>query len=218
MDNKFIITIDGPPASGKTTMAGMLARAYGFTHLDSGSIFRTLTLHYMNEGIDLHNPEEAIAHLDSAEIFCTGEKIFLGGEDVSLAIRTPEVTRNVCNISNLPPLRKFVKDIQHSLAEKGGVVCDGRKTGTEIFPNANVKFYLTADQESRAMRRFLQHKKTEPNITFEEVFDDLKQREDKELKNGILLLPENPVVIDNSLMNIEETFHAMKAYIEKAMK
>jgi cytidylate kinase len=218
MDNKFIITIDGPPASGKTTMAGILAKEFGFTHLDSGSIFRTLTLHYMKEGIDLHNPDAVISNLSSADIFCTGEEIFLGGENVSRAIRTPEVTRNVCNISNLPPLRKFVKEIQHSLAEKGGVVCDGRKTGTEIFPNANIKFYLIADQESRAMRRFLQHKKTEPNITFEEVFADLKQREDKELKNGILLLPENPVVVDNTFMNIEETFKVMKAQIEKVMK
>lgn len=208
-----IATIDGPPASGKTTMASILAKELGLTHLDSGSIFRSLTCYYMKNGINLNNPAEVIDSLPNVQLHLSGKQIFLDGKDITSEIRTPEVTNNVCLISNLLPVRKFVKEVQLSAAKSGKVVCEGRKVGIEIFPNAKVKFFLTADQETRARRRFYQFQKTNPQIKFEDVYRDLKQRENTELINGVLKMPENAIIIDNTNLSIEETFLVMKAYM-----
>jgi len=199
------MTIDGPPASGKTTMAKLVSEKLGLTHLDSGSIFRSLTLHCLNKGVNLADTKEVVEKFGDADIQISDGRIFLNGKDVSKKIRTPEVTREIVKISNIPEVRKFVKDFQHAYAEAGnGIVADGRKVGTEVFPDANFKFYLTADQEVRATRRYLQMLQ-KPNVNYEDVLRDLKAREDVELAHGILLVPENAIVIDNSTMTVEET-------------
>lgn len=205
MTNSIIMTIDGPPASGKTTMAKLVSEKLGLTHLDSGSIFRSLTLHCLNKGVNLADTKEVVEKFGDADIQISDGRIFLNGKDVSKKIRTPEVTREIVKISNIPEVRKFVKDFQHAYAEAGnGIVADGRKVGTEVFPDANFKFYLTADQEVRATRRYLQMLQ-KPNVNYEDVLRDLKAREDVELAHGILLVPENAIVIDNSTMTVEET-------------
>ena len=211
----IIMTIDGPPASGKTTLAGLVSENLGLTHLDSGSIFRTLTLHCMNKGVDLTNESEVVAQLEDADIQISDGHIFLNSKDVSQKIRTPEVTREIVKISNIPEVRQFVKNFQHAYAEAGnGIVADGRKVGTEVFPNADFKFYLTADQEVRANRRYLQmlqkHK-----VDYEDVLRDLKAREDVEVAHGILLVPENAIVIDNSTMTVEETLEKILSLVKQ---
>ena len=213
---KIIMTIDGPPASGKTTMAGLVSERLGLTHLDSGSVFRTLTLHCMQKGVKLTNTEEVVKNFGDADIQISGGRIFLNGKDVTEKIRTPEVTREIVKISNIPEVRKFVKDFQHAYAATGnGIVADGRKVGTEVFPDADFKFYLTADQEVRARRRYNQLLPKHPNIKFENVFRDLKGREDVELAHGILLVPENAIVIDNSTLSVEETLEKILSEVSK---
>lgn len=209
-----IATIDGPPASGKTTMASILAKEFSLTHLDSGSIFRTITLYSLRNGINLADPNEIIRSLNKFNLKLFEEKIFLDGVDVSLAIRNPVVTKNVCFISNIPAVRKFVKETQLSVAKSGKVICDGRKVGIEVFPEAKVKFYLTADQDARATRRFLELFEVNPKTKFDDVYNDLKKREETEIENGILRIPPNAIVIDNTHMNIHETFLLMKTYMK----
>ena len=211
---KIIMTIDGPPASGKTTLAGLVSEKLGLTHLDSGSIFRSLTLHCMNKGVDLTNTDEVVKEFGDADIQISGGKIFLNGEDVSQKIRTPEVTREIVKISNIPEVRLFVKNFQHAYAAGNGVVADGRKVGTEVFPDADFKFYLTADQEVRAKRRYNQLLPKHPDVKFEDVFRDLKGREDVEVSHGILLVPENAIVIDNSALTVEETLERILQVVE----
>ena len=212
----IIMTIDGPPASGKTTLAGLVAEKLGLTHLDSGSVFRTLTLHCMNKGVDLTNESEVVAQLTDADIQILDGKIHLNGEDVSQKIRTPEVTREIVKISNIPEVRLFVKNFQQAYAKAGnGIVADGRKVGTEVFPDADFKFYLTADQEVRARRRYNQLLPKHPSAKFENVFRDLKGREDVELAHGILLVPENAIVIDNSAMTVEETLEKILSTVNR---
>ena len=211
----IIMTIDGPPASGKTTMAKLVSEKLGLTHLDSGSIFRSLTLHCLNKGVKLTNAKEVVEKFGDADIQVSGSRIFLNGKDVSEKIRTPEVTREIVKISNIPEVRLFVKNFQHTYAAAGnGIVADGRKVGTEVFPDADFKFYLTADQEVRANRRYLQmlqkHK-----VDYEDVLRDLKAREDVELAHGILLVPENAIVIDNSLMTVEETLEKILSVVNQ---
>jgi cytidylate kinase len=209
------MTIDGPPASGKTTMAKLVSEKLGLTHLDSGSIFRSLTLHCLNKGVKLTNAKEVVEKFGDADIQVSGSRIFLNGKDVSEKIRTPEVTREIVKISNIPEVRLFVKNFQHTYAAAGnGIVADGRKVGTEVFPNANFKFYLTADQEVRAKRRYLQVLQNH-NVDFEDVLRDLKAREDVELAHGILLVPENAIVIDNSAMTVEETLEKILSTVQQ---
>ncbi len=213
--NNIIMTIDGPPASGKTTMAKLVSEKLGLTHLDSGSIFRSLTLHCLNKGVKLTNAKEVVEKFGDADIQVSGSRIFLNGKDVSEKIRTPEVTREIVKISNIPEVRLFVKNFQHTYAAAGnGIVADGRKVGTEVFPNANFKFYLTADQEVRAKRRYLQVLQNH-NVDFEDVLRDLKAREDVELAHGILLVPENAIVIDNSAMTVEETLEKILSTVQQ---
>ena len=209
----IIMTIDGPPASGKTTLAGLVSENLGLTHLDSGSIFRTLTLHCMNKRVNLTNQSEVVAQLGDADIQISDGRIFLNGKDVTQKIRTPEVTREIVKISNIPEVRKFVKDFQHAYAKAGnGIVADGRKVGTEVFPDADFKFYLTADQEVRANRRYLQMLQKH-NVNYEDVLRELKAREDVEISHGILLVPENAIVIDNSTMTVEETLEKILSFV-----
>jgi len=208
-----IITIDGPPASGKTTMAHLLAQKFGLTHLDSGAIFRALTLYCMEKGVDLNNPQDVINKFSSAQIYLSGEAIFLNGIDISQQIRNPMVTDNVCFISNLKEIRNFVSNMQQSYAKRGKIVSDGRKVGSEVFPNAKVKFYLTARQGTRALRRYHQLLCTGNTVLFADVYNSLKQREEQERRNGILVIPENAIVIDNSELTIEETLFRMEEYL-----
>lgn len=215
MAKSLIMTIDGPPASGKTTMAGLVSEKLELTHLDSGSIFRALTLHCLNKGVKLTNPKEVVAKLADANIQISNGHIFLNGKDVAQKIRTPEVTREIVKISNIPEVRLFVKNFQHTYATAGnGIVADGRKVGTEVFPDADFKFYLTADQEVRAKRRYLQVLQNH-NVDFEDVLRDLKAREDVELAHGILLVPENAIVIDNSTMTVEETLEKILSIVKQ---
>jgi len=209
-----IATIDGPPASGKTTMASLIAKEFGLTHLDSGAIFRAITLDCMKKGVDLSNPTDVIKQLNVTKPRLSGESVFLNGENVTDEIRDPQVSNSVCFISHLPEVRKFVKEFQLSYSKTGKVVCDGRKVGTEVFPNAKVKFYLTARQDVRALRRYLQLWEKNKSICFADVFRDLKQREAHEIENGILLIPKNAIVIDNSDLSIEETLMQMEEYIK----
>lgn len=213
--NDIIMTIDGPPASGKTTMAKLVSEKLGLTHLDSGSIFRSLTLHCLNKGVKLTNAKEVVEKFGDADIQVSGSRIFLNGKDVSEKIRAPEVTREITKISNIPEVRLFVKNFQHAYAKAGnGIVADGRKVGTEVFPDANFKFYLTADQEVRAKRRYLQVLQNH-NVDFEDVLRDLKAREDVELAHGILLVPENAIIIDNSLLTVEETLEKILSAVNQ---
>ena len=207
-----IATIDGPPASGKTTMAKMIAKELGLIHIDSGSVFRAITTFCLEKGSDF-SPANIISQLPYMDIKLDNEHIYLNGKDVSETIRTPYVTKNVCRLSNLPEVRKFVKDFQLEYSNNGKIICDGRKVGTEVFPEASVKFYLTADQRTRALRRFLQLRKTSPAIAFADVYDDLKEREETERANKILLIPENAIIIDNTSLTIEETFSIMEEYL-----
>ena len=208
-----IVTIDGTPGAGKTTQAELIAKAIGGIHLDSGALFRCITWYCMQNGIDLKNPDDVIYHLPLVKIQFSDEKHFVCGKNVSEFIRKPHVTKLVCLISNLPAVRTFVKNFQLECAKEGKVVCDGRKVGTEVFPDAKVKFYLDARPEVRALRRYRQFLAKDKNTCYVDVFNDLTRREEIERNNGILLVPENAIIIDNSDQTVEETLNIMLSSI-----
>ena len=209
----MIITIDGAPATGKTTIAKMIAAEHDMVHLDSGAIFRTITLYCLNSDINLDNEREVIHQLHHVHITLKQDDVILNGINVSEAIRTPEVTNNVCRISHIPAVRSFVKNFQQTAGKKGNVVCDGRKVGTEVFPQAEKKFFLTANLRERASRRWLEYIKTNPTAKLSDVYNDLQKREETEKENGILRMPDGAIIIDTSGFSIEETLSVMDSYI-----
>lgn len=209
-----IVTIDGLPGAGKTTMAELISHEFKLTHLDSGAIFRTLTLYCMENNINFSSQAEIVSILPKVEIQLSHDGITLGNKDVSKEIRSPQVTGNVRFISHINEVRNFVSDFILAFSTKGKIVCDGRNTGTQVFPNAQVKFYMIADLEERAKRRYKDFLHSNSNMSFSEVYNSLAEREKYEIDNSILLMPQDAVVIDNTHMDINETFEVMKSYIK----
>ena len=152
LDN-MIIAIDGPAGAGKSTVTRLLAKRLGFQYLDTGSMYRAVTFSAMNNGVELAD-QAALAHVaKSISVTFDGDQVFVDGEDVSLAIRKPEVTRNVVSIADAPEVRAHLVDLQRKVASQGNFVCEGRDQGSVAFPNAFCKIYLTASESYRARRR-----------------------------------------------------------------
>ncbi len=208
-----IATIDGPPASGKTTMAQLLSREFDLVHLDSGAIFRAFTLYCMEENVEMTSPETIISVLPNFNISFVQEKVFIDGKDVTSTIRDPMVTSSTRYVSFIPEIRNFVSDLLLSYGKRGKVVCDGRNVGSEVFPDAKVKFYLRASLIERTLRRYNQILRSNPSAHFKEVYIALKEREEYEREKRILLMPKNAIIIDNTNLSIEDTLEVMKTYM-----
>ena len=157
MPKKLIIAIDGPAASGKSTTARMLAQKLGYIYLDTGAMYRACALYSMRNGVRLEDDNAIQKMLQSMDIRIeaseSGNRVLLNGEDVSGLIRTVEVSILASAISALPPVRHRMVELQRSIAGNGGFVLDGRDIGTFVFPHADLKFFLVADDVERAKRR-----------------------------------------------------------------
>jgi cytidylate kinase len=205
-----IITIDGPAGSGKSTTARMVAERLGYTYLDTGAMYRAVTLSVLEAGIDPFDGEAIRRLLASIEISIRyephGQQTFLGPRNVSADIRSVEVSRHVSRIAALPDVRRFLVRQQQSIAREGGFVVDGRDAGTVIFPNAEIKFFLTATAEERARRRFRELQNTDPDVSYEETLRDLLRRD--EIDSGRdaspLIRPPDAIELDNSGLTIDE--------------
>ncbi|MBR3943214.1 MAG: (d)CMP kinase, partial [Clostridia bacterium] len=176
------IAIDGPSGAGKSTLAKSLAKSLGFIYIDTGAMYRSIGLYALRKGIDIPNEPDAVSavlneinltirHIDGVQ------HIFLNGEDVSEEIRKPEVSIAASNVAVLPAVRLKLVDLQRLLADKNNVIMDGRDIGTYVLPNADVKIFLTASVEDRAMRRFEELKQKGVATTYEEVLKDMKFRD-----------------------------------------
>ena len=212
----LIIAIDGYSSTGKGTFAVEIARRLGILYLDSGALYRSVTLFALRNGriewngdIDYHGLQEDIL-LGKVEISVTPNpdwtmRIFLGDDDVSGKIRELEVARNVSAIATLPFVRNFVDEQLHRLGAKGCVM-DGRDIGTAVFPNADLKIFMTADAEIRAQRRVLQMEQAGQHPSFEEVLKNVQERDyiDSHRAMNPLRQAEDAIVLDNSHMTVEE--------------
>ena len=212
----LIIAIDGYSSTGKGTFAVEIARRLGILYLDSGALYRSVTLFALRNGriewngdIDYRGLQEDIL-LGKVEISVTPNpdwtmRIFLGDDDVSGKIRELEVARNVSAIATLPFVRNFVDEQLHRLGAKGCVM-DGRDIGTAVFPNADLKIFMTADAEIRAQRRVLQMEQAGQHPSFEEVLKNVQERDyiDSHRAMNPLRQAEDAIVLDNSHMTVEE--------------
>lgn len=209
MVNKIIVAIDGYSSCGKSTIAKALAKYAGYTYVDTGAMYRAVALYAVRAGIE-HQILDVVEKLKDIHIGFSqtpeGQHVTLNGEDVEAHIRTLEIGNMASQISTIKQVRAFLVEQQQAMGEKKGIVMDGRDIGTVVFPNAELKLFLTASPEVRAERRFkeLQAKGEKP--VWEEVLADVNDRDyrDTHRAESPLRQADDAVVVDNSTMTREE--------------
>ena len=221
-----IITIDGPSGAGKSTISKMLAARLHYTYLDTGAMYRVVGLQVVRAGLDLDAAnsgkrlEQLLAALDMT-LAPGGDgqetRAFLHGEDVSNAIRTPEMAMVASRVSAEPQVRRKLTEMQRAIGQRGAIVAEGRDMGTIVFPAAKHKFFLDASPEERAFRRQKQLQEKGLEVAYEELLAQIQKRDSDD--TGRSLAPLKPahdaIVIDSSRMSIDEVVSFMLAAIEK---
>ena len=203
----MIIAIDGPSASGKSTTAKGVAEKLGITHLDTGAMYRTVTWGLKKAAIHPSDDEKVRDFLKNLEIyFDASNHIWLNGEDVSVEIRTGDISSRVSVVSAIPEVREKMVKIQRQIAGKKDCVLEGRDIGTVVFPDAEYKFFLVADTEIRAKRRLLDLERIGETSTLAELMDDIERRDavDSSRNHSPLLRAEDAIPIDTSHLTINE--------------
>ena len=220
----LVIAIDGFSSTGKSSISKVVADTLGLIHIDTGAMYRTITLfglrNFKNEKqeIDLSKLLQNLNEISLEFRENSGKlEIYLNGENVSKEIRTTEVSDNVSFIAKQPEVRERLVVLQRDIAEKQGVIMDGRDIGTVVLPNADYKFFLTASADERARRRFLELQSLGIETTIEEVKQNLIERDriDSEREISPLKQAEDAILIDNTNLNKEETIDLILSYIKK---
>ncbi|BES65298.1 (d)CMP kinase [Gottschalkiaceae bacterium SANA] len=201
----MIIAIDGPAGAGKSTISKRVARQLNFQYIDTGAMYRGVTLKCLRLGLQPDQVSQKLIDLKT-EIQLDGEKIFLDGEDVSQEIRSIEVSQSVSAYSAIPEVRLFLVDLQRAMAINQNILVDGRDIGTYVFPNAELKIFLTADVEVRAKRRFLEMQEKGNAVSFEEIVSNIETRDriDSQREMAPLKKADDAIEVDTSSMKIEE--------------
>ena len=220
----LVIAIDGFSSTGKSSISKVVADTLGLIHIDTGAMYRAITLfglrNFKNEKqeIDLSKLLQNLNEISLEFRENSGKlEIYLNGENVSKEIRTTEVSDNVSFIAKQPEVRERLVVLQRDIAEKQGVIMDGRDIGTVVLPNADYKFFLTASADERARRRFLELQSLGIETTIEEVKQNLIERDriDSEREISPLKQAEDAILIDNTKLNKEETIDLILSYIKK---
>lgn len=221
MSKELIVAIDGPAASGKGTLAKELAEYFGYIYVDTGSMYRAVTYKALQQQLDVNDEASVMNMLDTTTITMTPDhKTLLDGVDVSTIIRSNNVSENVSYIAIHPLVREKLVDLQRKIASEGGAVLDGRDIGTVVLPNADVKIYLTASVEARAMRRQLDNQQRGIESNFEQVRDNLALRDQIDSTREVAPLKQaaDAVLLDSTELTIPQTYEAAIAIIEQAKK
>lgn len=199
------IAIDGPAGSGKSSVSKLVAKNLGFTSIDTGALYRAVAYYLKSNEISEENIKNALKNIDLKAKNIDGKfNVFLNGENVTDKIRGEEISKMTSKISKCPEVRDFLLELQRSLAKSENCVMDGRDIGTVVMPNAEIKIFLTASPEARAMRRFKQLGRAVP---FENILEDLKKRDYQDTHREIapLKMASDAILIDNSGISLEQT-------------
>ncbi len=216
--DRFVVAIDGPAGSGKSSISKLVAEKRGFTHLDTGAMYRAVTLEALRRKINLANEEE-YTFLNDIEVIYKEGKIYLNGEDVSKEIRTELVTNNVSTPSKLKSVRDKMVHFQRESAKHGRILMDGRDIGTVVIPDADLKIYLTASAEERAKRRCIENADAGLESNYDTILEEIKQRDYKDSHREIAPLKkaEDAILLDTTSMSIEEVCNEIIKLIDKRL-
>lgn len=214
---EFIVTVDGPAGSGKSTIAKIIAKKYGFTYLDTGAMYRMIALYALKNSIDLQDSKAIETMLKNTKLDIVGNQFFLNGKDVSDEIRTPRVSAIVSPVSAIKEVRVKLVDLQREISKGKSVILDGRDIGTVVFPNGDVKIYLVASPEERAKRRLKEYEEKGVEADYESVLTSIKERDfiDSTRKESPLKKAEDAHEIDSSTMSIDEVVEVISKYIDE---
>ena len=202
----FIMAIDGPAGSGKSTIAKILAEKNNLIYLDTGAMYRMVALYFFENNVDLDNDMEVKINLSKIKMDIEKDKFILNGKDVSKDIRTPRVSGLVSFVARIKRVREKLVELQREISRGKNVVLDGRDIGTVVFPDAPLKIFLIASAEERAKRRMKEYEEKGIKEDFESVLANIKERDmiDSTRSEGPLKKAEDAVEIDTSFMTIEE--------------
>ena len=214
---EFIVTVDGPAGSGKSTIAKIIAKKYGFTYLDTGAMYRMIALYALENSIDLQDSKAIETMLKNTKLDIVGNQFFLNGKDVSDEIRTPRVSAIVSPVSAIKEVRVKLVDLQREISKGKSVILDGRDIGTVVFPSWDVKIYLVASPEERAKRRLKEYEEKGVEADYESVLASIKERDfiDSTRKESPLKKAEDAHEIDSSTMSIDEVVEVISKYIDE---
>ena len=225
MSKKIIITIDGWSSCGKSTLAKQLATALGYVYIDSGAMYRAITLYFLRNHIDWTDEKEVVIALENIILdFQFNPKsqqseIILNGENVEYVIRDLVIAEKVSDVAAIKQVRSFAVAQQQLMGNKKGIVMDGRDIGTTVFPKAELKIFMTADSSVRVERRFKEFFEKNPNITFDEVKSNLELRDyiDSNREISPLRKANDAYVLDNTMMSMEEQFKIAKKLVDEKL-
>ncbi len=206
-----IITIDGPSSSGKDTVGKMLAQKLGYQFIDTGAMYRAFTLFNLEKNISLNDSPKVTQTSKQAnmefKIVNGGQRVFLNNQDVTDLLHSKKVTDAVPIIAAIPEVRVNAKQLQRKLAEQKDTVMAGRDIGTVIFPDAKLKFFITASSQVRAQRRWQQQKSSRPDVTLKQIQKEIEDRDQKDSTRSAspLKVPDGAIIIDTSNLDINQT-------------
>ncbi len=221
----IIIAIDGPAGAGKSSVSKAVSKKLGFTYIDTGAMYRACALMAIETGVDVrqYTPQLPLMFEDfdlRLEAGKDTQRVILNDIDITREIREPDISIGASYISAIPFVRDKMVELQRKMAENASVVMDGRDIGTNVFPSADVKIFLTADVEERAKRRLKELLEKGTEATFEDVLSDMKMRDknDSERAYAPLKKADDAVVVDNTSLNFEKTVEAVIGCIESVIK
>lgn len=215
----FKVAIDGPAGSGKSTISSRVAKRLGWTHIDTGAMYRAVTLKAIENEIDLTD-EDAYRFLETSLIHYDLDRIYIDDRDVTEKIRSDEVTQNVSLVSSFPYVRKKLVSLQQKAARDGNIVMDGRDIGTVVLPNADLKVFLTANVEERAKRRFAESMRKGKRVYMKNVIDEivLRDKKDSTRAQSPLKMADDAIMLDTTYLTIAEVVDKIIDLIDKKEK
>ena len=214
----LIVAIDGPAGSGKSTIAKLLAKKYDLTYIDTGAMYRMITLYLLENNIDINDLKEVERVLNTVNLDMQGDKFYLDNVDVSTKIREKRINDNVSKVASIKIVRSNLVDLQRKISNNKDVILDGRDVGTVIFPHAQVKIFLIASPEERARRRYNEFLEKKTEITYNEVLKSIKERDhiDSTRDESPFVKADDAIELDSTNLTIEDVVNFISKEIEKA--
>lgn len=215
--NRIAIAIDGPAGAGKSTISRLIAEKMGIEYIDTGAMYRAITLKLINKGVDISDIQKVKDIVNSTKVELVNGRVYLDEIDVTEEIRMPYVSAKVSDVAAIPCVRERLVHLQREMAKKTSVIMDGRDIGTNVLKDAEVKIYLTASVEERAKRRYVELKNKGIDVTFEEICNDIKNRDNIDTNREVnpLRKADDAVLVDTTGKSIQQVVDEIISIIKE---